>query len=428
MKVKPSITRRTFLAAAGAGVAAPMILPRRVLGAPDAPAPSERVTIGQIGLGGMGTAHIRSGIADHLLAICDVDRNHLDGTGEALGEHVDRYTDYRRILDRQDIDAVLIAAPDHWHALMTIHACEAGKDVFCEKPACRTIEEGQKMIAAARRYDRVVQIGAQGRSTRGGYHACRFIRNGGIGEVKRVHIWHELNWSGGDPALFQDPPEYLDWEMWLGPAAMRPYHPECVHFNFRWIMDLAGGFVRDRGAHIVSLAHWFLDMDGMYPSKIAATGVAQTEGVWDVPLKLDATFEYPNGVVIEWHQSGPEEWITEHPYGAVFHGSEGDLIVEGGDGFTKPEDKAVEFETPAGGFEPMLVEDHRYHWLECVKTRARPNLDIEIGVDTVNVCNLANLSYQLGRPIEWDAEAMRVVGDEQANLMLSEPGRGEWQL
>ena len=405
-----------------------MILPRRVLGAPGTPSPNERVAIGQIGVGGMGTAHIRSGIADHLVAICDVDGEFLARTSEALGDHVATYTDYRHILDRQDVDAVLIAAPDHWHALMTIHACEAGKDVYCEKPANRTIEEGQKMIAAARRYGRIVQVGAQGRSTPGGYHACKYIRNGGIGEVKHVAIWHELNYSGGDPALFQNPPEHLDWDMWLGPARMRPYHPECVHFNFRWLMDFGGGFVRDRGAHIISLAQWFLDLDQTYPTKITATGQMQTEGVWDIPLAMDAKFEYADGLVIDWHQSDKDGWPSEHPYGAVYHGSDGDLMVTGGDGFTRAEQKAVDFEIPAGGFEPLLAEDHRYHWLECVKTRTRPNLDIEIGVRTVNVCNLANISYLLGRPLEWDGENERVIGDEQANLMLSEPGRGEWQI
>ncbi len=433
MKVKAStkkagLSRRRFLAASAAGAAGPLLLSRDVLGVPGGEPPSERPVCALIGYGGMGRGHMREGFHRYTAAVCEVDGARLDEALASLDGKAKGYTDYRAVLDRDDIDAVLIAAPDHWHAVMTQDACEAGKDVYCEKPACKTFEEGEVMKRAARRYDRVVQIGAQGRSTEGGWAACQFIRNGQLGSVHRVDIWHERNYSGGDAHAFRDPPANFDWDMWLGPAREHPYNPDYVHFNWRWMMDFGGGFIRDRGAHIMSIIQWALDLDHQWPRTIRASGKPQRDGLWDVPLGIDAVFEFPgHGLTVHWMQPG--ESRTGHPYGMVFHGSNGELVVEGGDGHCKPDEKALAYAPPADGYVPFRNRGtHRDHWLECIKSRERPNLDVAIGCDTANICNFALMSYVLQRPLEWDADAQQFVDDAQANRLLSVPGRGPWQL
>ena len=426
MGKKKGISRRAFLAASASAVVTPMILPQGVLAAPGRPGANDRIVTGHIGVGGRGSTHVNA-LKNQIAAVCDVDDDHIAKAKKIIGRDVDSYKDFRKLLDRKDIDAVVLAPPDHWHAIMTVMACEAGKDVYCEKPACKTFEESKKMVEAARRYGRVVQVGSQGRSNANAFMACQYLRNGQIGKVDYIDIWHVDNWVGGDPNKFGPPPANLDWDMWLGPSHYRPYNSDYVHFNFRWMMDWGQGFVRDRGAHVMSLVHWFLNMEQAYPKRITASGTPQKEGLWDVPVTFEARWEYEDPkLTVSWKQPGTPAW--EHDFGAVYYGRKGNLIVPGGDGWTDVEEKAKKYTPPPNGIHPYKSPGHREDWLNCIKTRKRPIMDIEYGCHVANIVNFSVLSYIVNRPLEWDAENEQFVDDDEANRLLSSPGRGIWQI
>jgi predicted dehydrogenase len=277
------LTRRAFLA--GAAIA-PMILSSGVLAANGRPGANDRIVTGHIGVGGKGSSHIKS-IPEHVGALCDVDAHQAEKAAKLLGRKVPIYSDYRHLLERKDLDAIVIATPDHWHSLMMIHACEAGKDVYVEKPACKYIAEGRAMVDTVKQTKRVVTVGSQGRCHPGAAALRAFLQSGEIGRITRVECWHNDNPIGGDPMKTGSPPPYLDWDMWLGPAAGRAYNPDICLRDFRWVLDLGGGQIRDRGAHVFNLVSWFLGLDRTGPSRITATGQRPMEGMWNCPTNFE---------------------------------------------------------------------------------------------------------------------------------------------
>ena len=435
------ISRRSFLAA-GAAAAAPLIVPSRVLGRNGNPGPNEQITIGCIGLGGMGNSH-RGWLTDaaddaRVLALCDVDAERLQAAADWYDDgQVDTYTDYRHILDRDDIDAVVIATPDHNHAPPTVYACLAGKDVYVEKPSSKTIVEGQAIIAAVRETGRIVQVGSQGRCLNRFPSICEFIRNGELGHVHEVECWHYENPEGGN-SEDQEPPEHLIWDKWVGPARWRPYNPDCIGGNRRFFLDFGGGMIFDRGTHILNAMSWFLDLDDTGPTKVTASGRPPSHGNFDCPVTMSVTWEFPHrDLVVHWRQPGvdPQSPGQERPYGAVYHGSRGSLSVDGGDigGRAWPWREAEEYEAPSGGFQAPRTELHsqpgnRRNWLDCIKTREEPIMPVGPSHRINALCILGNLAYRLGRPLEWDFENDRVVNDDEANRWLHEPGRGPWHV
>jgi predicted dehydrogenase len=352
------------------------------------------------------------------------------------------------VLDRKDIDAVTIGTPDHWHAIMTAMACQAGKDVYSEKPMCRTIQEGQAMINAARQYKRVVQIGAQGRSNPNAWAACQFVRNGNLGRVKHVEFWHELNWEkepGFDWPVDSEAPPELDWEMWLGPARWMPYNPLRCHFNFRWLMDIAGGFIRDRGQHGLSIVFWCMGADGTGPVSVEATGEPAKEGIWDTPVTMNVKWEFKNpDWTLTWEQPGARHPFPhdpqqkEIPWGAKYHGDRDTLIVSGGDGGCDTEPRAKDYTPPPAGFVPYKMDNpivgndatskHRENWYRCIKSREQCISSPELMFKVITVPILGNIAYQLGRKLEWDAKKEQFVNDAEANRMLAQPYRAPWHL
>ena len=418
------LTRRQFFATSAAA-AAPLILPQGVLGQGGNPGANDRITLGFIGVGGMGR-----GLMQHMMtlqpvaALCDVDRQHLEGAASWVDTPVDLYGDYRRILDRSDIDAVVIATPDHWHAVQTVHALEAGKDVYVEKPLCNTVAEGKAVIDAVKRYGRILQVGSQGRSMPIFHKICTYIRNGELGAVDRVDCYHYENRTGESPPN-EEPPDHLDWDMWLGPARWVPYNPARCPFTFRWFMEYGGGNVRDRGAHVLSLVMWFLDRDGDLPVRVTATGTPPETGLYNCPTAMEVAWEFENpDLTVTWTQPGEREG-----FGAVYHGERDSLLVTGGDGGGGTTSEEVEaYEPPADGVEVFESPGHHQNWFDCIKTREQPIMDVEAGHNVATICNLANWAYLLGRPLEFDPETQQVVGDEQANRLLNMPGRGPWHV
>lgn len=427
------LTRRNFLKQSAA-VAGPMILGSGVLASGGKVGANDRIVIGQIGIGGIGTNHLKFCLDRETRtndvavgALCDVDEIHLGRAVERVGRKIDTYGDYRRLLERDDLDAVIIAVPDHWHGIIAVQACEAGKDVYVEKPSSKTIEEGRAMIDAARRNKRVMQVGSQGRSQTAAQAAYNYIQNGQIGDVNRVECWHYENPTGGDWNLNQAPPSHLDWNMWLGPAQWVPYNPDRVHFNFRWFLDFGGGQIRDRGAHVLSVVSWVLGLDDKQPVRVVAKGDPPVTGMWDCPpnLEVEYTFEKPD-LKIYWRQPGPNP--IDDKFGAVYHGTKDQLIVRGGDGFCDTEAKAKDYTPPSKGKHAFVSPGHHQNWFDCIRSREKPIMDIEAGHSVATMCILANLSYRIGRPIEWNGKKERIVGDEAANHLLGSPGRGEFHL
>lgn len=444
------IARRTFLktagAVTGAAVGLPSFVRSRALGAPGRAGAGERLTLAFIGVGGMGTHHLRS-MADRMqrgevnvAAVCDVDENRLLQASKNAGPQADVYRDYRYILERRDIDAVVISTPDHWHAVQMVHAAECGKHVYVEKPAACTIEEGKAMVAAARENRVSVQVGSQGRSQHEAWLAHRYLANGAIGRVREVVCFHYPSPADNSPVPDSDPPPELDWDLWLGPLRWRPFNRRYCHGTFRWILESGGGQIRDRGAHVMSCAMWWLDADGTGPVTVEATGTPPTKGLWDsaVNMKVTYTFRNPDWVMI-WDQrrealDPPEERgegedpIIRPGYGAVYHGEQGTFTHWGGDGGTWAERRCREWQPPVGAREVYRSPGHYEDWFEGIRTGRRTIMNIEAAVGVSNLCVLGNLSYMLGRPLHWDQARQEIVGDEQARRLMGRPQRYPYHL
>jgi predicted dehydrogenase len=439
------ISRRQFLGAT-AGVALFDIVPSSVFAQP---APSDRVNFGHIGIGGRGRQFLRpasaagekanpnlGGTGDRLMrpsqsiALCDIDSKRLDEAATKVGGQPRLYKDFRKLLEQKDVDAVYIGSPDHWHALMTIMACQAGKDVYVEKPACNTIEEGRAMVQAAERYGRVVQVGSQGRSQPAAYRACSAIRNGQLGKVSKVTCWHYAS-PAGDWTPDSDPPANLDYDAWLGPQRWMPYNVKRVHGAFRWMLEYGGGQIRDRGAHVMSIANWIMDCDATGPVSVHTTGEPHHDGMYDTTNTMTVTYEFRNpDWTLVWAQPGetPPE-AGKARYGAKYWGSKGTTFVTLGDGpNTATDEKTMAYEAPANGVKVFRSPGHSENFEDCIRTREKPLMHIEAGARVAALCILGNLSYMLGRKLEWDPVNERVKDDEEANRLLSRPGRGQWHL
>ncbi|HTM47442.1 MAG TPA: Gfo/Idh/MocA family oxidoreductase [Bryobacteraceae bacterium] len=444
MDQETKISRRAVLSGA-AGACAFDIVPASVFAQP---APSDRIHFGHIGIGGRGSGFLRpesggptkpspnlGGTGDRVLrsarsvALCDVDTSRLDKAASRVGGHPKLYKDFRRLLEDKDVDAVFIASPDHWHALMMIMACEAGKDVYVEKPACLTIEEGRAMVRAAERYGRVVQVGSQGRSQPAAWHACSYIRNGEIGTVRKVAAWHYAS-PTGDWTPDSAPPPELDYDAWLGPARYIPYNPKHTHGAFRWLLDFGGGQIRDRGAHVMSIAQWIMNSDAIGPVTIDGRGEPPHDGMYDTADKMNVTYEFKNpDWTLIWAQPGEPSAELEARYGAVYWGDKGRLTVTLGDGQnTATEEKAMKYQVPPGGVQVFRSPGHGENFEDCIKSREKPIMNIEAGVRVAHLCILGNLSFAMGRRFEWDPVNERILNDEEANRMLSRPGRASWHL
>ena len=447
------VPRRTFLKAAGAAAAAgaalgtPQLIPSGVLAAPGKQGANDKLTFGHVGVGGMGGYHLhdmkgRMNRGEvNIAAVCDVDENRLRGASKVAGPQADVYRDYRYVLQRKDIDAVVIATPDHWHGVQTVHAAECGKHVYVEKPACCTIEEGLAMVAAAEKNKVAVQVGSQGRSQPEAYLAHRYLVNGNIGHVSRVDCWHYPSPADHSHRPDCDPPPELDWDFWLGPLRWRPYNPGYCHGVFRWLMESGGGQIRDRGAHVMSCAMWWMGADGTGPVTVEATGTQPNEGLWDSCVQMNVTYTFKNpDWVLTWNQPGkpipPEERTGKEPggkisrpgYGALYTGDKGTFHHWGGDGGTWAQKKARLWELPAGAKDVYRSPGHKEDWFEGIKTGKKTIMNIEAAVGVANLTILGNLAYILGRTLHWDQAKMTVVRDPEAERLMGRPQRHPYHL
>ncbi len=402
---------------------------------------NEKITIGFIGTGDLGRRHHMAGIClkpdtpvgkrVDVVAVCDVDRNHRDEAAriclERTGRRVGVYEDFRDLLDRKDIDAVFVVTCDHWHAIASIAAMEAGKDVYCEKPLTLTVEEGKRMVTTARRYGTVFQTGSQQRSDARFRQACELVRNGKIGKIRRVDtVLHAVQHGQWVPP--QTPPPELNWNFWLGQAPYADYAPNRVHYQFRWFYDYSGGVMTDWGAHHNDIAQWALGMDGSGPVEVDGTKAEFSDrGPHTVPLRFEVHYRYANGVELICRTDDFTDDDGKFGNGVKFTGENGWIFVSRGEIKASNPD-ILKIELGTDDVRLYRSDNHHMNWLDCIVSRERPICDVEIGHRSVSVCHIGNISMRLGRPLKWDPALEMFKDDAQANQMLSRPMRAPWHL
>ncbi len=427
------INRRQFLKkTAGASVAAvgfPYIVRSSAMGNTGSVAPSERITLGFIGTGGHGrSVNLKNflGNADaQALAVCDVDPINRNIARDMVNKKYGNtdcatYSDFRKVLARDDIDAVMISTPDHWHVPMSIAAAKAGKDVECEKPTL-TVEEGRVLCDVMKRYGRVFQWSTEDRSVDVYHRMCELVRNGRIGKVHTIRV--ELP-SGPDTPGDPKPmpvPDGFDYDMWVGPAPWAPYTKDRCHWNFRWILDYSGGMLTDWGAHLLDGAQWGNDSEHTGPVEVDGKGKFWTDGLYNTAKEYRIEYKYADGVRLI---------VTSGTPSLRFEGSEGWIGNRGWRAPLQAEPKSI-LNSAIGPNEIHLYTckaGEQRNFLDCVKSRKDCYFPPEIGQRCFTITHIGNISMLLGRKLRWNPDNERFINDEQANRMLSRAMRSPWRL
>ena len=426
-------SRRRFLARSTAALSVPLFVPAEILGrVPGRPAPSERIAMACIGVGGRGGSNLRTfkGKKEvRVVAACDVDSGHLASALRAADlDAKSGYRDFREVLVRKDVDAVMIGTPDHWHALIAIAAVEAGKDVYCEKPLAASIAESQALVRTVEKHDRILQCGTQRRSMAGCRFACELVRNGRIGKILRVEVAVpgrfaiRGGFTGREAA--QEVPARLDYQRWLGPCEDAPYTAARCHFNFRWVMDYAPGYITDWGAHYLDIAQWGLGADESGPVEIDAQDVRlRDKGIYDAPESFRIVYTYADGA-----QAVLISTTDRSRWGMRFVGEKGSVRVESQQVVTDPANIGT---TTIGEDEIHLHDpgnDHHGNFLDCVRSRQQPAARVQIAHRSASTCHLGAISSVLGRKLRWSPKTERFIDDDEANRRLARPMREPWTL
>lgn len=419
--------RRNFVKKTAATAAAVTVIPRHVMGGKGFVAPNDRINLGYIGVGKQSYTLLDSiGKCEETIVLAASDvygvkrerfiREAEKNNAKKVNATVEGYHYYRELLQRKDIDAVVIASPDHWHAQMVVDAAKAGKDIYCEKPLALTISEGRAMVKAVRKYDRVLQTGNMQRSWRDFRHACELVYNGYIGEI------NEINVSVGEPVKqcdlpTEEVPESLDWNEWVGPSLYRGYHhilaPLPDDDSWAWwrgYRNFGGGYITDWGAHMFDIAQWALGMDDSGPVEFNPP---------TVPADTGLSMKYKNGVVVNHKQWGK-------PNAVQFIGSEGTIEVSRSFLNTTPRNLA-KMELTDKDKRLYFSDNHYQDWIDAIKKRTKPVSDVETGHRTASVCNATNIAYELQRSLKWDPVNER-FDDDYANILVSRPYRGKWDF
>ncbi len=444
-----SVTRRTALRTAAAGLTAASY--KRLRGAND------RVQVGFIGYGLIGSQHVhdfKNQKDVDMAAMCDVYQPRLEQGVAACGQTAKSYSDFRKMLDNKDLQAIVVSTPDHWHALMSIMACAAGKDVYVEKPLTLFAKEGRWMVNAARRYNRVVQVGTQQRSGKHYQKAKELLASGYIGQVvsARGGSFRNVMPGFGAPPDGSAPNDF-DYDMWLGPAPKRPYNPKRSIYHFRWFWDYSGGQMTNLGAHEIDIVHWAMNVKG--PLAVSSSGgrlalSKSGEDNGETPDVQDAMFEYPGftGVYSFREVSGGRPRTG----GLEFFGTKGSMTISRA-GFEVFPDMKIDPANaipvfaghPVGAPQRSQTEPqpwiqplkeagssneqfdlHVRNFIDCIKTRQRPIADVEQGHQATTACHLANISLRLGRKLRWNPETEEIAGDTEASSYLVRPYRKPW--
>ena len=394
--------------------------------------PSERVRVGMIGVGNQGgPKNNMKYFLKNIVALCDLDKNYLTEASDFLQKQANLSAmmtdDYRGLLDAKDIDAVVVTVPDQWHATMTIEACKAGKDVYCEKPLTLVINEGKPMIEAARKYGRVVQTGTMQRSGEEFKLAVELLMKGIVGKIRAVNVTlPSPNWiaRAGKPVPDSTPPEGFDYNRWLGPAPMRPYNINRLHYLFRFFWDYSGGQQTNFGAHHLDIAQWGLGMDDSGPVSVEGSGVYHPDGWYETPDTTEIKYTYANGVTMTCRQKLDTKNTDQ---GTEFIGDKGSLFVYRGGIVTNPKELLKDVEMPKIISSNANIS-HVNNFFDCVKSRKTPAADISIGHRSATVCHLGNIAIRTKKKITWDPKSETIVGDSEASKWLTKEYRKPWSL
>lgn len=425
-------SRRSFLKQSALGGVILGMSARSYLSTFAAESPSERVRVGMIGVGNQGgPKNNMKYFLKNIVAMCDLDKTYLAEADAFLQKEANLKAtltdDYRKLLDAKDVDAVVVTVPDQWHAKMTIEACQAGKDVYCEKPLTLVIGEGPPMIEAARKHKRVVQTGTMQRSGEEFKLATKLVRDGIVGKVKTVNVTLPgPNWidRAKKPVPNSDPPAGFDYDRWLGPAPFRPYNKNHVHYLFRFYWDYSGGQQTNFGAHHLDIAQWGLGMDESGPVSIEGTADFNPDGWYETPDTTDIRYTYANGVTMVCRQ---KPGAKSNEQGTEFVGDKGSLFVYRGGIVAKDPSllKGVTLPKITGS---QANISHVNNFFDCVKSRGTPVADISIGHRSATVCHLGNIAIRTKKKIQWDPKTETIVGDAEAAKWLTKEYRKPYQI
>ena len=416
---------------------------------------NDRPNVGAIGVGGRGSGITKQAARfGDVVAVCDVDLHQAEKAKAAYGGKPEVYQDYRKLLDRNDLDVIVNGTPDHWHTIVNIAACKSGRDVYTEKPFTLTINEGKVLCKVVKETGRIVQVGTQQRSQAHFRLACELVRNGRIGKLRQVTVMLPFWTTKGGPFEPQPVPANLDWDMYQGQAPERGYHPMRTHFNFRWWFEYAGGIITDWGQHHVDIAHWGMDAEHTGPLSIEAKAFFPNQGKpdhFDNPDRFVARMKYPDDVdllylvvrddkYLKSMQQGdvpesadkelfagvPEEIVSEKRNGIMFSGDKGRVFVNRGGAYGQAVEELAENPLPDDRVRLYESHDHMGNFFECVKSRRKPISDVQSQHRTITACHLGNIAIRLKRKINWDPVAERIVGDEEADGWLGRPQRSPY--
>ncbi|MBL9171878.1 MAG: Gfo/Idh/MocA family oxidoreductase [Verrucomicrobiales bacterium] len=425
MNKKHLLNRRHFLSTTIAGLATISLVPRHVLGGPGFTPPSEILTRGVIGVGGMGMGHVKSiNTACKLLAVCDVDRKHLEIAVKEGGPDVQGYEDFRELLARKDIDIVHIPTPPHWHAIMSIAAAKAGKDIWCEKPMTRTIAEGEAVVAAVKRHKRIFRLNTWFRFSDGFYGMGTTVK-----PIKKV-VMHDLlggplkvtlnastgfdwkfGWVGRTDLTPQPVPAQLNYDLWLGPAPFKPYHPHRVHGTFRGYWDYDGGGLGDMGQHYLDPVQYIIGKDNESPIEIECDGPKQDKDAVGIFRRIRMKYKDGTEIILDGENREKDAAFLQGPKGKIMKGFKSDI--------PDLEKKLAGLPDPA----PMVTD-----FVQAVKTRSKFALNEINGHRSCTLVNLAKTAMQVGRVLRFDDRRQRFIDDKEANTYISQPMRGPWKV
>lgn len=407
-------------------------------------AANDKITIALVGCRGVGWANLLSHLKQRgveCLGLCDVDQNILEERAEELQKltdgKFDTYGDFRKLLERKDLDAVIVATPDHWHALPMIYACQAGKDVYVEKPLARTVEECEAMVTVAQNTGRIVQVGLQQRSAPHWQQAIDFVHTGKLGSVRQVRAWAYVDWKEKLPPVPAEPvPEGVDYQMWLGPAPERSFNKNRFHFTWRWYWDYGGGLMTDWGVHMLDIV--LLAMQVEAPKAVTAGGgkYAYPDDARETPDSLQATYEYENFLLSWEHTIGLGRGPFDRNQGVAFYGDNGTLVAtrDGWEVISQYDREAKIYRSYK--MQPLPLQPkqgdsrdlHARNFIESIRSRKPPVADIMGGSRTTINANIGNIAWRTGSKIRWDAAKNRCIDNREANKLLQADYHGPWKL
>lgn len=432
-------TRRQFIQSAGtamAGVALSPLIYQQVKAGVSA---NDKIGIALIGCNGMGQYNLK----DHLripevecIAMCDVDENVLNTRSKEISEITGKmpllYNDYRKVIDNKDIDVVIVATPDHWHCLPTVHACEAGKDVYVEKPLANSIAEIQVMLKAARKHNRVVQVGQQQRSGQHWQDCVALVKSGKLGTIRKIKTWGYFDYGKGGPKVADiETPAGIDYDMWLGPSPKHAFNKNRFHGSWRFFWEQGGGLLTDWGVHLLDIPLWAMDVT--VPKSVMASGgiYAYPNNFIETPDTLNVLYDFGN-FTLEWdHAGGISKGLYGRSYGVAFIGNNGTLVVnrEGWEVIAEEADGKPKTELIT--FQPADKQDHFKHvqnFMESVTSRKRPVCDVEFGHNAAFIAHAGNIAYRTGNKLQWDNSKNQFLNDVQANTLIKPSYRSPWKF